>query len=174
MLYRRAVEPSVTNTEATWRHGPPLGEDVVAIFEAEHGIRLPEPYRTFVATIGDGADGPPHYGLLPLGQASDTDSHPVAAGSLREPFPLTDSWVWEGDSSADDAEVESVHLSGILPLGTDGDGMDYVLVVTGPARGQVWLITGEGAVPVAADFAKWMAGDVVPGAQWTLQDRRPR
>lgn len=37
-----------------------LGREAVHAFEAEHGIVLPEPYRTFVADITDGSyAGPP-------------------------------------------------------------------------------------------------------------------
>ena len=166
------MESSGKGPGAKWRYGPPLGEAAVAAFETEHGIRLPEAYRRFATSIGDGADGPPHYGLVRLGQAAGITGHEIAPGSLSEPFPLTDSWIWEDDPSAVDAKVAAVHRSGILPLGTDGDGMDYVLVVTGPSRGQVWMVTGEGATPISADFGRWMAGDVLPDAEWTLRNRR--
>ncbi|WP_217369619.1 SMI1/KNR4 family protein [Nonomuraea antri] len=46
---------------------PPLGWKAVHAFEAEHGVVLPEPYRTFVAEICDGSfSGPPDFGLVPL------------------------------------------------------------------------------------------------------------
>jgi hypothetical protein len=64
-----------------------------------------------------------------------------------------------------------VRRSGTLPLGTDGDGMDYALVVTGPARGQVWMLTDVGATPVADDFGAWIAGRLRPDAEWTLSAR---
>ena len=68
--------------------------------------------------------------------------------------------------------IEAVHRDGSLPLGTDGDGMDYVLVISGDSRGQVWLLTGEGAMPVATDFGSWIEGDVLVDARWTLENRR--
>jgi hypothetical protein len=43
----------------------------------------------------------------------------------------------------------------------------------GEARGQVWMLTGEGALPVARDFAAWILRDYFPDARWLL-DNRPR
>ena len=157
-----------------WAGDSPLGEAGVAAFEDEHGVRLPEPYRTFVASIADGAAGPPYYGLVRLGQPAGSNGHAVEVGSLREAFPLTETWIWEGSEPWDSPLIDRVHRSGILPLGTDGDGMDYVLVVTGEARGQVWMVTGEGALPVASDFGNWMIGEVIHDAEWTLDARRLR
>jgi hypothetical protein len=51
--------------------------------------------------------------------------------------------------------------------------MDYVLVVTGVARGQVWMLSGEFATPVAMDFEAWILRDYFADARWLL-DFRPR
>jgi len=56
--------------------------------------------------------------------------------------------------------------------GADADGMDHVLVVTGVARGQVWMLSGEFATPVAHDFEAWILRDYLPEARW-LPDFRP-
>jgi len=163
---------SATDLLGDWAGGSPLGEARVAAFEDEHGVRLPEPYRTFVASVADGAAGPPHCGLVRLGEPAEPNGHAVEVGWLRESFPLVEAWIWEGSVPLDVPTIERVHRSGILPLGTDGDGMDYVLVVSGGARGQVWMVTGEGALPVASDFGSWMRGEVLPDAEWTLEARR--
>jgi len=141
-----------------WRTGAPLGKAAVAAFEAERGIQLPEPYRSFIAELANSAVGPPHYGLLGLGEATHMSVGPVEPRDLDRPFPLDDAWVWEGDESASEEAISAARRFGILPLGTDGDGMDFVLVVTGPARGQVWEITDVGATPVAASFGDWIRG----------------
>lgn len=161
-----------------WRTGDAAGEAAVAAFEAANGVSLPAQYRTFVAATANGAIGPPHYGLVPLGERAGAGSdHLVRPGSLAQPFPLTGSWVWEGAVDLGDPEtierLRQVHECGTLPLGTDGDGTDHVLVVTGDARGQVWLLTGEGAGPVARDFESWILGDYLPEAEWML-DSRPK
>jgi SMI1 / KNR4 family (SUKH-1) len=141
-----------------WRTGPPLGMAAVAAFEAEHAVELPEPYRLFITDIANGAIGPPHYGLLPIGERKHMSVGPVEPTDLARPFPLEIPWVWEDDPAARDEEIEEARRFGILPLGTDGDGMDFVLVVSGAARGQVWEITDVGAVAVAPTFRDWIRG----------------
>ncbi|MEU6803581.1 SMI1/KNR4 family protein [Streptomyces neyagawaensis] len=137
---------------------PPAGWEAVRSFEAEHGILLPEPYRTFVAEICDGLRaGPPYYGLLPLADIpSDWGSHRPER-RLAEPFPLTEAWPWEDEGGEGDEEtlseqefearLDPVFDHGSLLLGTDGCGMYWHLIVTGPQRGHIWQIAGEGAFP---------------------------
>ncbi|MFI1467227.1 SMI1/KNR4 family protein [Streptomyces wuyuanensis] len=133
-----------------------LGWAAVRAFEAEHGVVLPEPYRTLVAEVTDGASaGPPHYGLVGLAELPDDwgDGRPVR--DLARPFPLTSAWLWEDDPRPEeDIEpiLEQVFDHGSIVLGTDGCGMYWHLVVTGPHRGHIWLITGEGAMPFGAEF----------------------
>jgi len=151
--------------------GPPLGWPGVERFEAENAVILPEPFRTFVADVGNGcAEGPPEYGLVALGEPADGSTEQpggrlVAPGSVRRPFPLTEPWVWEDDdrigSSGQgdpDAEalLEAVHSDGFVALGTNGCGMDLVLVISGAARGEVWDISGEGAARAAPTFDAWV------------------
>ncbi|CAL9500899.1 hypothetical protein SUDANB176_03440 [Streptomyces sp. enrichment culture] len=133
-----------------------LGWDAVRAFEAEHGIVLPEPYRTFVAEITDGSySGPPEYGLLSLAELPGDWGDDGQERDPGKPFPLTEAWLWEDDpepSDGDDELIERVHNHGSLVLGTDGCAMNWHLVVTGPHRGHVWLITDVGAVPFGAEF----------------------
>ncbi|WP_435127538.1 SMI1/KNR4 family protein [Actinacidiphila sp. bgisy144] len=131
-----------------------LGWAGVRRFEAEHGVLLPEPYRTFVAEVADGsALGPPEYGLAPLG--ADAGQNGGRKRELARPFPLTEGWVWEDDprpAAQIEPLLDRVFGDGSVVLGTDGCGMYWHLVLSGPHRGQVWLITGEGAVPFGAEF----------------------
>ncbi|MFF8844790.1 SMI1/KNR4 family protein [Streptomyces sp. NPDC015127] len=70
--------------------GPPLGWEKVRAFEAEHGIVLPEPYRTFVAETGDGSyTGPPGFGLLEPAELPRDWGDYGPERVLAEPFPLT-------------------------------------------------------------------------------------
>ncbi|MFF3013389.1 SMI1/KNR4 family protein [Streptomyces sp. NPDC057939] len=133
-----------------------LGWEGVRAFEAQHGIVLPEPYRTFVAEVTDGSHaGPPEYGLLPLAELPvDWGDDPLKRDPGR-PFPLTQAWMWEEETDpAEDMEetLERVHRHGSIVLGTDGCAMNWHLVVTGPQRGHVWLITDVGAAPLGEGF----------------------
>ncbi|WP_184932741.1 SMI1/KNR4 family protein [Streptomyces nymphaeiformis] len=154
---------------------PPAGWEAVRAFEAEHGVELPEPYRTFVAEVCDGLpEGPPYYGLLPLAETPSDWGAGRPERLLAEPFPLTAAWLWEEDEEADEdeaafeARTAPVFDHGSLLLGTDGCGMYWHLIVTGPQRGHVWQIAGEGAMPFGPEspdalmpgtpgFAGWAA-----------------
>ncbi|MBB1256048.1 SMI1/KNR4 family protein [Streptomyces sp. OF3] len=142
---------------------PPLGWREVRAFEEEHGLVLPEPYRTFVAEISDGCpSGPPHYGLIGLADLPPDWGTHRPPRELATPFPLTEAWHWDAeDHSLTDAELDEathpVHNHGSVVLGTDGCGMYWHLVVTGPERGRIWFIASEGAEPFGSGFADWVA-----------------
>lgn len=150
---------------------PPVGVETVRAFEAEHRVVLPEPYRTFVAEICDGLRaGPPYYGLLPLAQTPSDWGSDRPERLLSEPFPLTEAWLWEaeeGEAELPEEEYQqcedrmsAVFYHGSLLLGTDGCGMYWHLIVTGPERGHVWLIDENGAIP----FGTRPGTSLMPGA----------
>ncbi|MEU1516614.1 SMI1/KNR4 family protein [Streptomyces sp. NPDC005811] len=126
-----------------------LGWEAVHAFEKQHGVVLPEPYRTFVAEMTDGSyQGPPEYGMVGLAEGTEKQV-------LGKPFPLTQGWLWEEDDGPyDDPEavMDQVGDHGSVVLGTDGCGMFWHLVVTGPHRGHIWHITDVGAMPFGAEF----------------------
>jgi hypothetical protein len=134
-----------------------LGWEAVRAFEADHGVVLPEPYRTFVAEISDGGFGPPDCGLLGLTEKPDYLGVDWDARAMAKPFPLTEVWVWESDdrglsSQELNAVLAPVFNHGSLVLGADGCGMNWHLIVTGEHRGHIWNISGEGAGPFGAEF----------------------
>lgn len=141
---------------AAFEPDEPLGWDGVRAFEAEQGIVLPEPYRTFVAEICDGSTfGLPDLGLIELGRLPEDWGQNRPTRVLSEPFPLTDGWIWESeDRSAEElkALLGPVHNHGSLVLGTEGCGMYWHLIITGAHRGHVWCITDVGAYPFGAEF----------------------
>lgn len=153
------------------RIGQPLGWPAVHAFEAAHRVVLPEPYRSFLAEVGDGCpDGPPFYGLVRLGEAPD-DLAPRDPAALGHPFPLTAIWVWEDDPRPEpewEHLLDAVLSNGWLPLGTDGCAIHWALVVTGPQRGHVWQIADVGAQPFGRPFGHTTAAPGFGGwvAHW--------
>jgi hypothetical protein len=137
-----------------------LEADVLS-FEALHAITLPDDYRLFITTVGNGGIGPVAYGLLRLG-AVGTDLTPDERrywGELpdvRRPFPFTRHWVWEdGEVSTEGTAEQPSH--GSIMLGTDGCGMYWHLIITGPDRGIPWQVCFEGIQPVCPrrSFTEW-------------------
>src|SRR5215470_6138180 len=92
----RATLDDLAILRSAFKDGAPLGWEAVHAFEEQQGIVLPEPYRTFVAEITDGATaGPPDFGMVKLG-SSPEDRH-KRGRDLTKPFPLTEAWMWEYD-----------------------------------------------------------------------------
>lgn len=137
-----------------------LGWPAVHAFEQRHGVVLPEPYRSFVAEVSDGSPaGPPEFGLVGLGEVPADWGSDGSERVLAKPFPLTAPWLWEGDDQEPGEEaLAGVFDDGSIVLGTDGCGSNWHLIVSGPQRGQVWNVCGEGATPFTADpgFAGWV------------------
>jgi hypothetical protein len=141
--------------------GPKMTHAKVCAFEDQYTIKFPEEYREFLLRIGNGAPGPPAYGLIPLAEppagAADFRSHTrEKLVNMRNEFPFTKAWVWEAGDICEEGADDQLG-NGQLYLGTDGCGMDWHLIITGPERGSVWFISGEGITPTSPrrDFLKW-------------------
>lgn len=137
---------------------PPLAAERLAQLERAANVRLPDDYRDFVLTLGDGGAGP-YYGLWPL------DDPRQLAGLAGECELGQRPWggPWRG----------------VVALGHLGCGHVAFLVVSGPLRGQVWLDAATVGVvaPIAPHFVayytqwlqaleqgQWPAAHVPPGA----------
>ncbi|MFE6223821.1 SMI1/KNR4 family protein [Microtetraspora glauca] len=136
---------------------PPLPVREIRAFEATHGIRLPEAYRSFVVEVGDGPAGPAH-GLMPLTAARPDDDWAVddewredrLPGRLAAPAPTAPVPGPIG-GRADGL------TPGTLMLTELGCGMYARLVLNGPHVGEVWQLDTDwaGFVPTAPDFRTW-------------------
>jgi SMI1 / KNR4 family (SUKH-1) len=148
---------------------PCLSEARVSELEAAWGISLPQEYRAFVTLIGNGGEGPPEYGLAPLGTGPSYEHGwnfaENYAQRLRRRFPRKDVWLWGDDES--DEEVEAA-ADGVLFLGDDGCGMYWMLVVTGEARSEVWQLAEDGVQPCAPrlGFLDWYQSWLDGNTDW--------
>ncbi|MER5962639.1 SMI1/KNR4 family protein [Streptomyces sp. NPDC002057] len=141
---------------------PPLPASAVGGFEAEHGVRLPPDYRSFLTEVGDGPAGPAH-GLMPLAAprtqvdedwaVDDVWREDRQPGRLATPFPLA-----EPLGGALGAPVEEL-TPGTLMLAEEGCGMYVRLIVTGPRAGEIWRLDPDwgGFVPTSPSFRTWYA-----------------
>ncbi len=143
------------------RLNPCLPEASIADFERKHGVRLPGEYRAFLLHVGNGGVGPPDYGLARLGEiASDLSPNEkkrwMDFPRIAEPFPFSKTWCWERGDKTNEGTREQVDCGSIY-LGNDGCGMYWHLIVTGPDRGRVWQLTGEGITPTVPkrNFLEW-------------------
>ncbi|TDD62185.1 SMI1/KNR4 family protein [Kribbella antibiotica] len=143
--------------EHTWQLEPPLGPDELADAETQLGVELPAEYRSFVLQVGRGGAGPA-YGLFPVRRLAgrwqwDGDGAELTdLDTLDQPFPHVqafnpaDGTPAREDFESDDAWVEAVdaivydpkHSIGLLYLCHLGCALRECLVITGPARGQMW------------------------------------
>lgn len=156
------------------RMRPALSERTLAAFEADYGVALPEDYRRFLKEVGNGGPGP-GYGILPLEKALDYDNKlwgsPVPKDHLRHPFPHTGVYNPKDDmqpdyDAADDGRLTEEKLQqaifrdyrGLIGLAHEGCARYWVLVVTGPERGKVWIdCTDSGGpfIPLGCGFQAW-------------------
>ena len=143
------------------RLAPPASEAEVADFESQHGVRLPAGYRWFVTRIGNGGEGPPYYGLEPLSPRLIEQNSLLSAQEnvnvhLRDEFPAEEAdWT---EAEPQEADVRwAAYEAGRLLLGTEGCAILWVLVLTGPAQGQVWRLGDDTATRAASSFLEWYA-----------------
>ena len=134
-----------------WIWNPPLPDAVLAAFEREHGIRLPEEYRSFITKIANGGAGP-FYGLFPLGE---TDDGPASEffNVLGRPFPYTQAW-----NDLSDEERYFAPVDGAFPICHTGCAIRVWLVVTGPEAGNLWMDdrpSDGGWSPMRVTFQQW-------------------
>ncbi|PGH42204.1 SMI1/KNR4 family protein [Micromonospora sp. WMMA1996] len=176
-----------------WELEPPLSTGDLAEVEAQLGVELPGEYRAFLLVAGRGGAGPA-YGLFPLrrhdgrwsweGDGADLTD----LGTLARPFPHVEAFnpadglpgppdeddfdSEEEFNAAEDAYWEQhdavvfrpEHSVGLLYLCHLGCALREALVVSGPARGQMWTddtasdggyqpLRDEDGTPLG--FARW-------------------
>lgn len=140
-----------------FRLNPPLNEPEATAFERAHRIGLPEDYREFLTTAGNGGTGP-YYGLLPLEQwdtavLKELDDYLARPSPLRPNMPEGIDWMESLDCRWEEL------FQGTLALVSQGCAYYALLVVTGEYRGRVVYVNLDRAgVPYFVhhqDFLSW-------------------
>lgn len=145
-------------TEHHYRMGAPMSEAEIQAFEELHTIDLPEEYRAFLRTVGREGAGP-YYGLFPPTDSLQKLEH-VRCDFLSLPFPHQEAWNWTGDAIMADEHAYFDHswVQGSMRICEYGCGAFCLLVITGQARGQIWLddrSSDGGIFPLASTFLQW-------------------
>jgi SMI1 / KNR4 family (SUKH-1) len=176
-----------------WQLEPPLRTAELAAVESQVRVELPGEYRSFLLQVGRGGAGP-GYGLFPLrcvdgrwrweGDGADLTD----LDALAQPFPHVEAFNLadglpdppdEDDYDSEEALNAAEHAYweryeeatgrpeqwvGLLYLCHFGCALREGLVVSGPARGQMWAddsADGAGFRPLVDDdgsplgFARW-------------------
>lgn len=155
-----ALDPTCTLFGASrhrYRFNPIYPDAELDQLERAHGFRLPEDYRAFITTIGNGGAGP-SYGVIPF-RGNDSEDFTVYE-TLGTPFAYQDTFDPNhllGDNlDENDEEIElteeqedeqaerqeaywaAFDSTGALYLCHHGCATRSLLIVSGPCRGQIW------------------------------------
>ncbi len=154
---------------------PKLNWQDIEEFERRYQIHLPEDYGQFLTEIGNGGGGPPFYGIVSLAESIPGGLNQIFRPDL--PFPLSNAWTWEDEIDWDkelSPLLDEVRYHGHLYLGTNGDGEDWILIITGDERGHVWNRADVGASPCipGRDFLSWYEYWLDGGDDWHSMNKR--
>ena len=135
----------------------PLSEQDVQLFEAQHGVRLPQDYREFVLGVANGCPGP-GYGILRLEQWAEAVTCPTCQlpqDYLARPCPLRpdlprDSWREALGCPAHE------QYQGAITVSRRDDTRYCLLIVSGACRGRVVQVDLGGACPRFAPQLKFL------------------
>ena len=148
-------------------------EEVRAI-EIKLGVSFPEEYRQFITFISDGGIiNSSRYGCCTLQSLGKYESEGYSFENIKNPFLLTRSWMPDWGDGVENAEQfdedtlqrmmdqrwEMINKHGHIVLidNQTDDYMQWILIVTGPCRGEVWRVTEFGVQRlINCNFFKWL------------------
>ncbi len=133
---------------------PTIGNEDIQDFEDANDVILPQGYKEFIRTIGNGGAAPGS-GLLPLDSGSSCVDPRIISEegrdriSLAEGFPYREAWndasyydaLETGDSNVDvlrGGYFSTDHIKGSICICDLGCGDLLLLVVKGEEAGNVW------------------------------------
>ena len=131
-----------------YKLNPCISQAKLQAFEQKYNIRLPQDYRQFLLSIGNGGAGP-GYGLFGIGYKSEMTRILQKEGKdfLGQIFPGEDFFEEDDedfedeDEDLEDEEIESENylIQGTITIAHYGSGLYAQLVITGNQRGNVWI-----------------------------------
>lgn len=158
---KRGTKSHRDDFEHVW-HPPPIDIADVERIEAYFALRLPEEYRRYVSEVANGGMGPTYYPMLSVLDAI------VLSGRRDRPFVLEGPRVVGWAAPEIEINHRQLVLKGLLgehapvdvrPLpmgvyasdgtilvGESGCGLDELLVMNSPCRGQLWHDSDSGSV----------------------------
>ena len=128
---------------------PPAAESAVAAFERKHRIKLSKEYRQFLLELANGGAW-----IHSLNDFEHRGTFKGIPGDFRKPFPHRRKWNLTArqfasmpEEGIDDAGYAAFWkdyfrpnlIDGAIPVCEGGCSRWYLLVVTGPGHGNVWI-----------------------------------
>lgn len=150
--------------------GKPLSSEEVFRFEESQGIDLPESYKEFILTIGNGGPGyyggaGPNYGIYPLGDFGymESTAQYMADECIINSTLTEKQWklltAFDEKLDPDSLEYENTYnklFSGLMFIGTMGCNGQMMIALNGKDTGCVVYIDQDLSQPaVKENFLDW-------------------
>lgn len=147
---------------------PTVSIEKIKDLEVQLGIKLPEDYVLFVTQIGDGWDK--QVVRRSIYQEMKSIFSCEDFHLLCEPFPYTDTWIWEnketnplpGESDEEwDKRVDELlrpKQFGNIFLMRGNNAEKIHLILNGKCSGEIWQFTDVGVAPCSPriTFSQWI------------------
>ena len=152
-MFHQIINALHKNKKAFRKLNEPISCESIKEIEEKFNFLLPIEYREFISQIGNG-------GNLSI---SDDDSieltefgENINFDHIQETFILHDSWL---TANADDLDTFLKENKGYLKIASSISdcGENWILVVTGTCRGEVWLMDNYGLLRLPGiNFNEWL------------------
>lgn len=148
----------------------PASNEEVIRFEEHYNITLPDEYKAFITTLGNGGPGSyggagPFYGIYPLGDFGYLEhaSKYMSGESVIDSTLTKAKWKlltafaekFDSDSEAYNQYYDRL-FSGLMFIGTQGCNFQTMLILNGPDAGRVVYIDQDLQQPIVKEgFLDW-------------------
>ncbi|UCJ07608.1 hypothetical protein KTO58_00055 [Chitinophaga pendula] len=138
----------------------------VAVFEQTHAVSIPPAYQQLLLHP-DTFQGP-FYGLLPLHANGHHHSSQLPyTHTLPLEFPFQREHLFPLDTTALQQQLLQASY-GNIAIAAEGCNTFWILLLHGPHKGEVWLLTPLGIAPCGADASveRWIYRFQTQSPQW--------